>query len=87
MVCNNAHMDIEAFSRTVIRNIAARMNEEGITTVALSEKTGIPRTTLTRRLTAPELSPMTITELQAIAAALNTSVVELMTVSGEEAAA
>lgn len=51
------------------------MDEAGLTVLSLSTKTGIPRTTLNRRLLDPQ--SFTVRELHVVAVALGTSVTGL----------
>lgn len=64
--------------------VASAMVTAGRTQVALSDATGIPRTTLLRRLGG--LSPFTVDELQRIADALNVEVHTLIGVPTERSA-
>lgn len=59
-------MDI---TKRTAERVAAGIESAGLTALAVSEETGIPRTTLHRRLTGT--SPFTITELGNIATLLN----------------
>lgn len=58
-------MDI---TRHTAERVAAGIEASGLTTLAVSERTGIPRTTLLRRLTGT--SPFTVAELGLISAEL-----------------
>lgn len=57
--------------------IRERMTSQNITVKALAESTAIPRMTLSRRLVDP--ASLTLSELERIAAALDTSAIYLAT--------
>lgn len=59
-------MDIIKYARTVAENVTAAIESSGLSTLAVSERTGIARTTLTRRLENPSMSPFTVLELAQI---------------------
>jgi predicted transcriptional regulator len=61
----------------VARTVSGQIAESGITVVRLCEKTGIPRTTMIRRLSGQ--SPFNLNELDRIAAALRVDVDSLLT--------
>ena len=69
-------MDINRYARAVAQATYAAMVAGGETQLGLSEKTGIPRTTLARRLAGS--SPFTVAELAAIADVLDIPVVSLV---------
>lgn len=55
------------YSAQVSRNVNAALERAGISVLAASGKTGIPRTTLARHLSHPETSPFDVIELSLIA--------------------
>lgn len=63
----------------VAQRVAAQVAESGVTIVWLCEKTGIPRSTLLRRLNGA--TPFNINELDRIAAALRVPTTELLPVA------
>lgn len=65
-----------SYSAAVADSVNTAITTTGITHKALAEATGIPRTTLTRRLAGQ--SPFTVAELDAIALALNIDVTTLV---------
>jgi transcriptional regulator with XRE-family HTH domain len=69
-------MEPPTYSRRVADAVRARLRETGKTQLDIVDATGIPRTTLNRRMTG--LSPFTTTELALIAAFLETSSSALM---------
>jgi len=70
-------MDINRYAKAVAQATHAAMVTGGETQLGLSAKTGIPRTTLARRLAGS--SPFTVAELAAIADVLGIPVVSLVT--------
>lgn len=70
-------MDINRYAKAVAHATYAAMVAGGETQLGLSEKTGIPRTTLARRLAGS--SPFTVAELAAIADVLGIPVISLVT--------
>lgn len=72
----------QSYQERVARTVAAAIADSGVTGVWLCERTGIPRTTMHRRLTG--LSPFTVAELDAIAGALRVPV-ETLTPAGAAA--
>lgn len=69
-------------SQTVAARISELMDSSGVSAKALAESTGIPRTTLVRRLTGN--SPWTLQELDLLAVHFGTTATALV---GSEAAA
>lgn len=63
-------------TKAVANAVVEAMEERGKSQLALSEATGIPRTTLLRRLAG--LSPFTVSELEAIAGYLGVSASDLV---------
>lgn len=77
--CSLLHMEhpqSTSPAQLVARRVNDEIRESGITVVRLCEKTGIPRTTMTRRLS--EHSPFNLNELHAIATALRIPVSRLL---------
>lgn len=70
-------MDNPEYAQTVAHATFAAMVAGGETQLGLSVKTGIPRTTLARRLSGS--SPFTVAELAAIADVLGIPVASLVT--------
>jgi hypothetical protein len=64
-------------SRKVAAAVSAALGEASISTLAAAEQTGIPRSTLSRRLTGT--SPLTIVELELLAALVGVSVEHFLT--------
>ena len=71
-------------ARGIARAVSEALREAGISQRDASAQTGIPLTTLTRRLTGK--SPFLTTELAELASILGTTVTTLIT-AGESAAA
>lgn len=63
----------------IAQKVAAHIKDSGVTIVWLCEKSGIPRSTLLRRLNGS--TPFNINELERIAAALRVPTTELMAVA------
>jgi len=66
---------MDTLTATVAARVRDAIDSAGITHVGLSESTGIPRTTLIRRLNG--FAPFTLEELEAVAHVLGTSVSDL----------
>lgn len=79
--CLSVRMDIPSPDARVAGNVRHLMDEHDTPDLKLATETGIPRTTLTRRLTGR--SNFLLTELVAIAQFYGLSVVDLI---GEDAA-
>jgi ATP-dependent protease HslVU (ClpYQ) ATPase subunit len=77
------HMDI-TYSQRVVGAVQGAIKEHEATELGVADATGIPRTTLRRRLAAPDRSPFTVVELLAIAEYLG---VDVRTFIPDEAAA
>lgn len=60
-------MDTLRYSEKVSRNVSKAIADAGLSIRATAEKTGIPRTTLSRHLVSPETSPFDVIELSRIA--------------------
>ena len=58
-----ADMDSTRYAEAVAEHVAAAIKKSGKPVLLISSETGIPRTTLQRRLTSPETSPFTVMEL------------------------
>lgn len=63
-------------TQTVAGRVRSAMEEQGQTEKGLADATGIPRTTLRRRLTGN--SPFTLNELDVLAPLLGISLVDLL---------
>lgn len=70
-------MDSTKYSATVAKHVRAALEQSKKSVLAVSNETGIPHTTLTRRLTSPDMSPFTVTELSKIAVATGVPVTKL----------
>lgn len=76
-----AHMDSSLYQRTLAAEVASAIERAEQSTLSVSNATGIPRTTLIRRLNGN--SPFTVTELADIATFIDMSPVDLLkTVDG-----
>lgn len=73
----------QATDRDIARTVTGLLDEARISTKAASERTGIARATLIRRLNG---SPFTMSELRAIAELLNTSMTSIIHRAGQDAA-
>lgn len=60
-------MDIFDYSALVSDNVKKALDDANLSILAASQKTGIPRTTLTRHLEHPDTSPFDVIELSRIA--------------------
>lgn len=69
-------MDTTEYTKAVAASVDHLMDEAGVSLLSLSTKTGIPRTTLRRRVLGH--TSFTVQELAAIAATLGTSVEDLL---------
>jgi transcriptional regulator with XRE-family HTH domain len=67
---------VDTYSSRVAEQVTAKMEAAGLSQLGLSEKTGIARATLIRRLTGR--SPFQVDELEAIAGVLGISVGDLL---------
>lgn len=67
---------MDNLTESVAKNVTAAIDSAGQTQVSISEATGIPRTTLIRRLAGH--SPFTIAELGRIAEVLDVEVDDLL---------
>lgn len=70
-------MDTEATTKAIAANVARLLREAGVSQRDTSTSTGIPLTTLVRRLTGR--SPFLVTELSAIAELLGVPLTVLVT--------
>lgn len=59
-------MDITKYVKAVARIVNDELDRENIAVANAAQKSGIPRTTLMRRLEHPDLYPFTIAELAQI---------------------
>lgn len=71
------HMNYSTSSQKAAASIRALLAERGDTIIGLSEVTGIPISTLNRRMNG--LSPFTVDELEVIAGHLKVSTAALLT--------
>jgi len=71
-------MDSIEYSQAVSARINALRQSAGLSILTLSEKSGVPRTTLDRKLNGH--ADFSVREVKAIAEALGTSALELTTV-------
>lgn len=76
-------MDTISYQRGVASQVAEAIESHGSNAFAVSEGTGIPRSTLNRRLTG--VSPFTVAEVASIAAFLGVDVRTLLVVEGSAA--
>ena len=79
-------MDTLQLAFNVAKVITNQLEMEKISIATASKKTGIPRTTLLRRLENPETSPFTVTELQKLAELTSTTVSSIV-IQAEQALA
>lgn len=77
------HMDTHPASYRVALAVREHLRRAGKTQLDVVDATGIPRTTLNRRMTGN--SPFTISELELIAAFLGITVTEIMQTSEQAA--
>ena len=73
-------MDSTEYAAAVAAKVEKAMRQAGESHASLAAKTGIPRTTLQRRLTSGGVHPFNVRELRDIAQALGTTASELATV-------
>lgn len=73
-------MDSTEYAAAVAAKVEHAMHAAHETQASLAEKTGIPRTTLQRRLTSHGIHPFNVRELRDVAKALGTTAAELTTV-------
>lgn len=73
-------MDSTEYAAAVANQIREAIDSVGETQVSISEKTGIPRTTLQRRLVGDGIHPFTMREVKEIALVLGTTAKDLATV-------
>lgn len=76
MGTNVLHMEHLTPALAVAREVTSLIESSGLSRREVSSRTGIPLTTLTRRLTG--ISPFSITELDALASVLDTTVLRLV---------
>lgn len=75
------------YSANVAENVRKSLASAGLSIQATAEKTGIPRTTLSRHLTSPETSPFDVIELSRIAKLTRKTVSSLVRVKSSSALA
>ncbi|MFF2623017.1 helix-turn-helix domain-containing protein [Oerskovia jenensis] len=78
-------MDSNHYASAVAANIEAARREIGLSTVALAASSGIPRTSLDRKLNRH--GSFTVREIKALATALGSTALALSTVRDVSAAA
>ena len=61
------HMNTLEYSKQVAENVSKALDGANLSVSAAAEKTGIPRTTLSRHLNHPETAPFDVIELSRIA--------------------
>lgn len=75
-----AHMDSTQYAAAVARNVDEALRRANRSVLATAAATGIPRTTLDRRLRSSGGSPFSVAELKALADFTGTTVRDLATV-------
>lgn len=73
-------MDSTQYAAAVAANVEKAIEAAGRSVLSVALETGIPRTTLDRRLRSNGFSPFSVTELKLIADLLGTTARELTTV-------
>lgn len=73
-------MDSTTYAAEVAANIQNQIKAAGLSVLSVAQATGIPYTTLTRRLASNGLAPFTVREVKVIADHLGTSASDLLTV-------
>lgn len=71
-------MDSMKFVEAVASTVSAGLTQHDLPVIAAAEKSGIPRTTLMRRLSSPEISPFNLLELSKLSELLGTKVSDLI---------
>ncbi len=66
------------FVEAVASTVSAGLTQHDLPVIAAAEKSGIPRTTLMRRLSSPEISPFNLLELSKLSELLGTKVSDLI---------
>ena len=74
---------MDSFTTDVAANVRRAISDKGETQLSVSESTGIPRTTLIRRLDG--VNPFTVAELRSIATMLGVRVRDLIDVAEDAA--
>lgn len=74
-----ARMDSFKLARNLAHSITDHMQQAGVSVNSAATETGIPRTTLIRKLQFPETYPFTVTEIQKIAALTGSTASQLVT--------
>lgn len=80
-------MDSTEYAAAVAANVDAAIRDGDKSVLSIAAKTGIPRTTLDRRLRSGGLSPFTVSEVKAIATALDITAASLLVVRIDTATA
>lgn len=73
-------MDSITYARQVADNVRDAIEQSGKSVLAIAEQTGIPRTTLLRRLDSPETSPLTAVEIGRLADATGRPIPQLVAI-------
>lgn len=73
-------MDSTSYAAAVAANVDQAIKAAGLSVLKLAQATGIPRTTLDRRLRSNGFSPFSVAELKAIADEVGTTASVLATV-------
>lgn len=76
----SAYMDSMQYAAAVADNVSRAIEASGKSHLSLAQETGIPRTTLDRRLRSSGGSPFSVSELKDIADVLRVDVASLTTV-------
>ena len=71
-------MDSMKFVEAVASAVSTGLTEHELPVITAAEKSGIPRTTLMRRLSSPENSPFNLLELSQLSGLLDTRVSDLI---------
>lgn len=72
-------MDSMKFVEAVASTVSAGLTQHDLPVITAAEKSGIPRTTLMRRLGSPEISPFNLIELSQLSELLGIRVSDLIT--------
>lgn len=79
-------MDSKTYSQAVARNVLAAIRTSGLSFAAVAEASGVPRSTLDRKLRIG-VGDLTVREVKSLADALGTTAQALTTVVAVEVAA
>lgn len=81
LVSTVAHMDSTTYAAAVAQTVERAIRQAGMTIAGVAAATGIPRTTLDRRLRSGGLSALSVSEVKAIADVLGVSAASLLTIT------